>query len=168
MARRLAGVAVLLAVAAASCVTGTRGGKDVSAPPGGVLLRFDTATVAAEVVASSESRARGLMNRKRLAADAGMLFLFPAPSEGGFWMWHTLIPLSIAYLRWDERSFEVVSIKDMTPCGTSRTQCRRASAAYSPETFYDAALEVNEGWFEEHGVSVGDVAQEEGELKTPS
>lgn len=125
-------------------------------------MHFDEGTVTAEVAADDESRQVGLMRRKRLGADAGMLFLFPGPSEGAFWMKNTLIPLSIAFLRWEESSFEVLVVLDMSPCRAD--PCR----LYSPGTPYDAALEVNRGWFRRHGVARGDTAEAEGRLPVPS
>jgi uncharacterized membrane protein (UPF0127 family) len=173
---RLGAAAILLALSVTGCGGGgttevAESSPDVTAPPDGVLtappdgvlLKFEDATVSAEVVATSEERQLGLMHREDLDPDAGMLFLFARPSDGGFWMKNTLIPLSIAYMRREgERSFEVVNVLDMEPC--RKDPCR----AYDPGVAYDAALEVNQGWFERHGVSKGSVAQAEGELPTPT
>ena len=55
-----------------------------------------------EVASNGPSRAYGLMCRKSVAADRGMLFVFPAPQQGSaFWMRNTLIPLDIIYIRPD-------------------------------------------------------------------
>src|SRR5215207_10152122 len=48
-----------------------------------------------EVADDEAERARGLMLRTSLPDDAGMVFLYPEPTEGSFWMKNTLIPLSI-------------------------------------------------------------------------
>ena len=60
-----------------------------------------------------EERARGLMEVTDLQGYPGMLFVFPAESEGGFWMRNTPTPLSIAYL---DASGAIVSTADMEPC----------------------------------------------------
>lgn len=115
-----------------------------------VVVEFDGARVTAEVADTAEERRRGLMGREELAPDAGMLFLFEGPSSGGFWMKDTLVPLSIAFLRSvDGSRFRVVSILEMEPCEAD------PCPTYDPETTYDAALEVDQGWFAEAGVEVG-------------
>lgn len=93
------------------------------------------------------------MFRRQLGRNAGMLFVFEAPSTGGFWMKNTTIPLSIAYLRsTGTDSYEVLEILDMVPCRAD------PCPSYPPKEAYDAALEVNRGWYADHGVRVGDTA----------
>jgi hypothetical protein len=127
---------------------------EVTAPPSGALVSFGDAVVASEIADESGEWGRGLMHREHLAPDAGMIFLFPVPRPGtsGFYMKNTLIPLSIAYMRRTGASrFEVVAILDMEPCPAETITC----PTYPPGEGYDAALEVNQGWFEEAGVAVG-------------
>lgn len=103
--------------------------------------------LAVEVAADRASRQQGLMHRDELDPDAGMLFLFPTPTSGGFWMKNTLIPLSIAFLDADGR---ILRVLDMQPC--TEEPCE----VYRPGVTYVAALEVNLGRFAELGVSEGD------------
>jgi hypothetical protein len=105
-------------------------------------------TVPVEVADSASERERGLMGRRELPADAGMVFIFPADSTSAFWMKDTLIPLSIAF--YDE-SGTIVRILDMEPC--TRDPC----VLHDPEASYRGALEVNRGAFERWGVREGDV-----------
>lgn len=105
---------------------------------------FGADTVTAEVARTDEERGRGLMNRESLGPDAGMLFIFPEQSVRSFWMQNTYIPLDIAFM---DREFLVVDIQQMEPMSTT-SHTSRAPAMY--------ALEVNQGWFEAHGVRVGD------------
>lgn len=51
-----------------------------------------------EVARTPRQREYGLMCRKTLAADRGMLFLFDRPDIQAFWMRNTLIPLDIIYI----------------------------------------------------------------------
>lgn len=130
-------------------------------PEGSVVVSFGDREVVAEVAATPSERQRGLQHREHLPRDAGMLFLFPELREGGFWMKDTLIPLSIAFLREDGRKgdvarYEVVAILDMEPCEAD------PCPSYEPGLPYDAALEVNQSWFAEAGVEVGDQARVEG------
>jgi uncharacterized protein len=91
-------------------------------------------------------RQRGLMDRTSLPSNAGMLFVFEEPSDGGFWMKNTLIPLSIAFIDDDGRILETL---DMQPCEAD--PCR----VYTPGSTYRYALEANLGFFDEHGVASG-------------
>lgn len=122
-----------------------------SLPPlGRAVVSFDAARVEVEIADDYYERRRGLMFRDELGSDAGMLFIFPARSQGGFWMKNTLIPLQIAYMeRTAPDRYQIVDIEDMTPCEAD------PCPLYKPDTPYDVALEVNEGWFDDNGVEVG-------------
>jgi uncharacterized membrane protein (UPF0127 family) len=119
--------------------------SDPDRPPS--ELTIGTSTLQVEVAATPEARARGLMGRTELPADQGMAFVFGQPTTGRFWMKDTLIPLSIAF--WDERD-RVVAILDMQPCRAD------PCPTYGPERPYVGAVEVNLGYFEDHGIEVGD------------
>jgi hypothetical protein len=54
-----------------------------------------------EVAADDESRERGLMYRKEMAPDAGMLFDFHTPQLVSFWMENTILPLDMLFVRRD-------------------------------------------------------------------
>ena len=72
-------------------------------------------------------------------------------------MYRTHLPLSIAYL--DQQGI-IVSIKDMEPCfDRPPQQCRSEAKTYRPATPYRHALEVNQGYFHQHGIIVGDRVQ---------
>lgn len=118
------------------------------------MLRFGTHELAAEVAFTPQARARGLMFRESLQPDAGLLFLFPAVSRGGFWMKSTVIPLSIAFMRrTGPGAYRVLAVLDMQPCRAD--PCR----SYSPATAYDAAVEARLGWYADHGISAGSDAR---------
>ena len=100
-----------------------------------------------EVADDEPKREYGLMNRKSLPADAGMLFVFNPPANAkqvGFWMDDTLIPLSVAFV---EPSMAIESIQDMQPL--------TRDIHYAPRD-YAYAIEANQGWFATHSVGVGD------------
>ncbi|WP_243090992.1 DUF192 domain-containing protein [Thermus neutrinimicus] len=99
-----------------------------------------------EVADTPERQAQGLMFRKSLGEDEGMVFLFPTPTAGGFWMKNTLIPLSIAFF---DRQGVILRILDMEPC--RKDPC----PVYYPGVVYQGALEVNQGWFQKRGLTPG-------------
>ena len=113
-----------------------------------IETKGDEVTVHVEVADTQTERARGLMGRRELPDDAGMVFAFPTDTTSAFWMKDTLIPLSIAF--YDERG-TIVRILEMEPC--TRDPC----VLYDPEASYRGALEVNRGAFERWGVREGDV-----------
>ena len=108
-----------------------------------IQLNAGIHVIRAEVVSDPASRAQGLMHRKHLARNAGMLFIFDQPAIHCMWMRNTLIPLSVAYL--DDRG-AVVNIEDMEP------QSDAAHCAAQPVKY---ALEVNRGWFAARGIQPG-------------
>jgi uncharacterized protein len=109
-----------------------------------VPLQVGTRIIHAEVVTNVADRARGLMHRASLAAQAGMLFVFDA-EDGAVCMWmkNTGIPLSAAFLAADGR---VINIVDMRP-RSEQMHCTAGRAQY--------VLEVNQGIFAAAGVTPG-------------
>jgi hypothetical protein len=63
---------------------------------GGSTYKFEV-----EIVTTPETRAQGLMFRKSLAANGGMLFIYPGEQPVSFWMKNTLIPLDMLFVRAD-------------------------------------------------------------------
>lgn len=106
--------------------------------------------VAVEVAETPEHRSLGLMHRRSLARDAGMIFLFPRPTRGAFWMKNTLIPLSIAFFDGKGR---ILRLLDMAPCRSD------PCPSYDPGVAFKGALEVNRGAFRRWGVARGDVVR---------
>ena len=100
-----------------------------------------------EVADEPDEWRTGLMHRRSLARNAGMIFVFPQPIRGGFWMKNTLIPLAIAFF---DRQGRILRIMVMTPC--SADPC----PTYDPKVAYKGALEVNRGSFGRWGVRRGD------------
>ncbi|MBU6235954.1 MAG: DUF192 domain-containing protein [Alphaproteobacteria bacterium] len=81
------------------------------------------ASFKAELATDPDSRARGLMFRKKLASNAGMLFVYDEPGRRAFWMKNTLIPLDMLFFN---QKGELVYIhseatpEDLTPLGPNR------------------------------------------------
>jgi uncharacterized membrane protein (UPF0127 family) len=147
-------LAWILAVSGGACSTGDQAEPSTRTglPTGTLSIRTGAREVSlsVEIADTQQARSTGLMRRRNLAADAGMVFLFQAPTDGPFWMKGTLIPLSIAF--WDAGD-RIVAILDMEPCRAN------PCPLYSPGVSYVAAVEVNQGWLEAHGVAVGDTVE---------
>jgi uncharacterized membrane protein (UPF0127 family) len=138
---------LMLMLALAACGGGDEGESDAAGPTVAIETDDGEREVAVEIADTDDERAVGLMGRTSLPADAGMLFVYPGPTEGGYWMKNTLIPLSIAFYDADGT---ILRILDMEPC--RRDPC----PVYDPGVRYAGALEVNQGAFERWGVREGD------------
>ena len=108
-----------------------------------VQLKAGMHLIRAEVAADYSSRGRGLMHRKSLGPNAGMLFIFDGPATHCMWMKNTYIPLSVAFL--DDQG-EIINIADMQP-HSEQSHCAARPALY--------ALEMAQGWFAQRGVKPG-------------
>ncbi|MBS3790926.1 MAG: DUF192 domain-containing protein [Candidatus Thermoplasmatota archaeon] len=101
-------------------------------------------TITVEIAETEEEREQGLMHRESLCENCGMLFVYDKNVHNGFWMKNTYIPLSIAFI---SEEGEIMEIQHMEPETTD---------THRPEEPYRYALEVNEGFFEDNDVGVGD------------
>ena len=109
--------------------------------------------IEAEVMATPERRATGLMRRAEMPQQHGMLFVFPQEQRHCMWMKNTLLPLSVAFL---DRTGKIINVEDMQP-QSENNHCAAGDARY--------ALEMNIGWFKTRGLSRG--AQVVGVEKAP-
>lgn len=99
--------------------------------------------IRAEVAADMSSRSQGLMHRKALAPNAGMLFVFDEAAPHCMWMKNTYIPLSVAFI---DAQGVIINIADMTP-HSEQSHCASRPAVY--------ALEMTQGWFAQRGIKAG-------------
>lgn len=109
-----------------------------------IELSLNGKRIIAEVASTDRERAAGLMNRKSLKEDHGMLFVYDHDEKLSFWMKNTSIPLSIAFISKDGTIREIA---DMTPFSLKTVESAH-SVRY--------ALEVNRGTFEKLGIQAGD------------
>jgi uncharacterized protein len=97
-----------------------------------------------EVARFHRERQRGLMFRKHLGENHGMLFIFAREKHLNFWMKHTYIPLSIAFIN---KEGIISEIQQMEPFQTYPSYLSKEPAMY--------AIEVNRGWYKKHNISRG-------------
>ncbi len=131
-------LAVVLVATGVTSYTSCTGLRDETVP-----LPVGDHVFTVEIADDDEERTRGLMGRKALDEDGGMLFVFPDSAPRSFWMKDTLIPLSIAYIN---RHGEILEIYDMEPLS------RAAVTSRYPAKY---ALEVPQGAFGRAGITPG-------------
>ena len=153
--RRRRATLVMLAALAAGALGACGDDRDEpqsGLPRGRLTISTDEGDVSldVEIAETSEQKSTGLMLRESLPDDAGMVFLEPDPQRISFTMRNTLIPLSLAVWGPDGR---IRGIIDMDPCRSE------PCPSYDPGAAWVGAVEVNQGFFEEHGVEVGDAVR---------
>jgi hypothetical protein len=110
-------------------------------------VAFDGAKGAAltvEIASDDHDRQRGLMYRRHMAEDAGMIFLFDERQNHTFWMHNTCIPLDMMFIDGDGT---IVGIEENVPTMDDSTFEVGCPSRY--------VLEVNAGWSRRHGVAAG-------------
>ena len=148
------------AVLAAVFLCGCRSEADPGAE--NTVVQFDTGTVIIEAatdtvrmkveLARTETQQQyGLMDRSKLAPERGMLFLYDTVQDtsSGFWMFRTKIPLDVAFI---DSTGTVVAIRAMEPCKSPQSEW---CTGYTPGKRYQSGLEVNRGYFQQHGIGIG-------------
>jgi len=106
----------------------------------------DVTRVQVEIADSALAREYGLMCRTSLAPNSGMLFSFSETLQDAFWMKNTLIPLSIAFM---DARWHIVTLLDMP---VAADPLNGPFPFYNSKAPYRYALEVNEGFFTQHGI----------------
>ena len=110
---------------------------------GAAKLRFKV-----ELAETQAQQAQGLMFRRQMAPDAGMLFIYPKPQIAAFWMKNTFIPLDMLFIAADGR------IVHIHPNATPQSE-----ATITTPQPVKAVLEINGGLAARLGIRVGDVAR---------
>ena len=119
-----------------------------------ITLTIAGKKLVAEVAASDPERMQGLMHRRSMPEDSGMLFVFTNVDKHAMWMKNTFIPLSVAFI---DVNGVIINIEDMKP------HTLDSHGAAKPVRF---ALEMNQGWFAKRGIKAG--AKIEGLERAPA
>lgn len=101
-----------------------------------------------EIADDPGERTLGLMYRKELGPDRGMLFIFPEEVTGSFWMKNTLIPLDIIFIGSDRK---IISIAARAAPQTTTSR--------EPGGPYRYVLEINGGRAAKLGIASGDTVR---------
>jgi uncharacterized protein len=135
-------VGVILALALITAAAACAGGPQVAllAPDGAQLAVINVA-----IANTPAARELGLMYRKHLAENAGMIFVFPAPDRLSFWMKNTEIPLDMIFA---DGTGKIVGIVENAEPFSEKPLGVGGDSLY--------VLEVNGGFAQRHHVTPGD------------
>lgn len=134
-------VAWLIALASSSIWAQTTGQAQMDLPR--AQLQAGMHLIQVQVASTGRQREIGLMWRKEMPVQEGMLFVFEQPAGQCFWMRNTLIPLTAAFIADDGT---IVNLADMQP------QNDTSHCSGQPVRF---VLEMNQGWFTKRGIRAG-------------
>jgi uncharacterized membrane protein (UPF0127 family) len=130
-----------LTLAGVSCSSGLKSDMPVA------QLAIDGNKAEVEVANTEPTRMAGLMFRRDMGKNNGMIFVFSDVKPRAFWMKNTLIPLSIAFA---DDSGKIENILEMPP------QTEQSFMSAGPARY---ALEMNAGWFSKLNIKPGDSIQ---------
>jgi len=107
-------------------------------------IKVGDRVVRMQLAVRGEEMAKGLMHRRALGRDDGMIFVFPRPQQLSFYMRNTLVPLDIGYFSPDGELKEIYAM-----------HARDERSTVSRGRHLQFALEMNQGWYRENGVAPG-------------
>ncbi len=110
-------------------------------------LNIGIHVIKAEVAHTDAQREQGLMFRKKMGSNEGMVFVFDNPAGICMWMKNTLIPLSVAFI---DAKGTILNVEEMK-AQTLDSHCAQGAASY--------ALEMNKSWFKDKNIKAGAVIQ---------
>jgi len=105
-----------------------------------------------EVAQTPDQIMRGLMFRTSMPEDAGMVFLFHPPQTVNFWMYHTLMPLDMLFIK----DGKIIKLFQAVPPCKSENPSDCAHYPDGPGLEVSEVIEVNSGYAQRHGVKEGD------------
>jgi uncharacterized membrane protein (UPF0127 family) len=118
-------------------------------PPSETRIVIAGVTMYVEIASTSAQQQAGLSNRDSMSPDHGMLFVFDSQGEWGFWMKDMRFSLDIIWF--DSQRNVVFMEQKLLPC--TPQDC----PIYTPQTKAMYVLEVNAGFVQAHGITLGDV-----------
>ena len=102
--------------------------------------------VTTEIALTQVQVGTGMMFRKEMAENEGMLFVFARPHRTEFYMKNTTLPLTAAYL---DSEGTILELHDLQPLNETPVKATADNVQF--------VLEMNQGWFKRHNVSVSTV-----------
>ena len=112
-------------------------------------IKLGKKTITVEIADTNSKRTQGLMNRKKLKKDNGMLFIFNNEDYRRFWMKKTFIPLDIAYFSKKKILLEIYQAKPI------KSIKQKSIPQYPSKNKAMYVLEMNQGWFKQNKIKAG-------------
>jgi hypothetical protein len=106
--------------------------------------------IMAEIAATQRELATGMMHRKEMGENEGMLFIMPFPQRASFYMRNTHVPLSVAYI---DTEGTILEIHDLQPLNEEPVPSKSERIHF--------VLETKQGWFDRNQISIGNVIRTE-------
>jgi uncharacterized protein len=103
-----------------------------------------------ELAVRDAELATGMMYRKEMGTNDGMLFIFGRPHRAAFYMRNTIVPLSAAYI---DREGTILEIHDLKPLDETPIEANSDKVQY--------VLETPQGWFKRNNIGPGTVIRTE-------
>jgi hypothetical protein len=114
-----------------------------------LVMLPDGSTVHVEMATNEKEREYGLMERTKLPAGRGMLFVHDDTADHPYWMYHCKIGLDIIWMNGDRKIVEMSP--DTPPCTGKAASCPNYGG-HEPSKY---ALELPVGSIRKHGLAVG-------------
>jgi uncharacterized membrane protein (UPF0127 family) len=108
------------------------------------ILQIGPKAIKVELARTQAQKETGLMHRRELGEDDGMIFLYREPQQMMLYMKDTLVPLSVAFI---DSEGVILEIRDMAPLDETPVISASQKVRF--------ALEVNRGWFAKNGIAPG-------------
>lgn len=111
-------------------------------------IQVGAVKIIVEMAVQPKEQARGLMFRKSLCENCGMLFVYQDEQIRSFWMKNTFIPLSIGFFN---KKKELIDVQEMTPV---QSEMQLKIPTYESKGRAMFALEMNAGWFRKNKIGM--------------
>ena len=108
-------------------------------------ISINQQTYEIEIASNAEQRRLGLMHRKSLGQNQGLLLVYPASGNHKIWMKNMLIPLTLIWINDD---FAVVQVTQVKPC--VKNPCKIYSSPHASRFVLELSAD-------QHPVKVGDI-----------
>lgn len=108
-----------------------------------ITLNAGMHLIQTQVAQDFDQRQTGLMWRKEMPQNEGMLFVFEQAGVQCFWMRNTILPLTAAFVADDGT---IVNLEDMKPMSDD-SHCSKKPVRF--------VLEMNQGWFAKRNIQAG-------------
>ena len=113
-------------------------------------VKIGDTKIRAEIADTFIKQTKGLMFRKSLPENEGMLFVFDDENYHSFWMMNMSFPIDIVWINKEKKVVDIT--KNAQPCKISCT-------IYRPKEEVMYVLEVNANFTEEHEVGIGSLLE---------